>query len=161
MSCEYCRMHTGATVTCAHPKCHTSFHPLCARKVGCFSVCKHSTGRGRQVCKTWCVHHSSAAAQREKETTAVARPADNGEKRVAAGKKACLQADEDIALLKAELKARLEAQTFLSAVRFDLESARMLASQVCSRSLAFHAKQWEVIHYCDVVANLRALACSV
>lgn len=154
MTCAYCRQRTGATVKCAHAKCHTTFHPLCARKVGCFAVCKHSTGRGRPTYKTYCPQHGEAAQRREQELAsqrAAAAP-DTGDKRSAGGKatrreapaaaaveadapaaaEAALEPPEDVAALQKELAEKQEVYAFLNAVRFDMEAARNLAAQVCA-----------------------------
>lgn len=160
MTCAYCRQRTGATVKCAHPKCHTTFHPLCARKVGCFAVCKHSTGRGRPTYKTWCPQHSDAAQRREQElatqraaVAAAAAAPDTAEKRSAGGKATRREAPvavaavaaapvaaapveavpepvEDVDALKKELAEKQEVHAFLKAVRYDMEAARNLAAQV-------------------------------
>ena len=137
MTCAYCRQRTGATVKCAHPKCHTTFHPLCARKVGCFSLCRHNPSRGRPVYKTWCAQHSDAAKRRERDAPTKLAPA-NGEKRATGGpKQPQLVPDmaatrEEVAALEAQLKAKNDALQFLQGVRYDLESARILAAQVCT-----------------------------
>ena len=136
MTCAYCRQRTGATVKCAHANCHTTFHPLCARKVGCFALCRHSTGRGRPTYKTWCAQHSDAAKRREKDAPTKITPA-NGEKRATGGpKQPQLAPDEvvskdDLEALEAQLNSKNEALQFLRGVRYDLESARILAAQVC------------------------------
>lgn len=135
MTCAYCRQRTGATVKCAHPKCHTTFHPLCARKVGCFSVCHHPTGRGRPTYKTWCAQHSDAAERRERDAPARSAPV-NGEKRSTGPKQPQPEPEvtiskEELAALEAQLSTKADALAFLQAVRFDLESARILAAQVC------------------------------
>lgn len=159
MTCAYCRQRTGATVKCAHPKCHTTFHPLCARKVGCFSVCKHSTGRGRPTYKTWCPQHSDAAQRREQElatqraAAAAAAVPDTSEKHSAGGKATRREAPaavaavaaapevavpaepapepiEDVEALQKELAEKQEVHAFLKAVRYDMEAARNLAAQV-------------------------------
>ena len=157
MTCAYCRQRTGATVKCSHNKCHTTFHPLCARKVGCFMVCKHSAGRGRPTYKTWCPQHGEAAQRREQEAaTQRAAAADPGEQRAAGGKgtrrdAAAASADaaappavavpavepvEDIAALQKELLEKQDAHVFLKAVRYDMEAARNLAAQVRSPDLS-------------------------
>eukprot|EP00892_Ulva_mutabilis_P011925 jgi/Ulvmu1/9104/UM005_0199.1 len=151
MTCAYCRQRTGATVKCSHHKCHTTFHPLCARKVGCFAVCKHSTGRGRPTYKTWCPQHGDAAQRREQELASQrAAATDNGDKRPAGGKGTRREAaaaaaaavasdgapaapDEDIAALQKELAEKQEVHVFLKAVRYDMEAARNLAAQVETR----------------------------
>lgn len=135
MTCAYCRQRTGATVKCAHTKCHTTFHPLCARRVGCFALCHHSTGRGRPTYKTWCAQHSDAAKRREKDAPTKSAPV-NGEKRATGGPKQPQAAPEvtvtkeDLAEMEARLKSKNEALAFLHGVRYDLEAARMLAAQV-------------------------------
>jgi PHD-like zinc-binding domain len=139
MTCAYCRQRIGATVKCAHTKCHTTFHPLCARKVGCFSLCHHSTGRGRPTYKTWCAQHSDAAKRREKDAPTKSA-AVNGEKRATGGPKQPPPAPEptvtkeDLAELEAQLKFKNDALAFLRGVRYDLEAARILAAQVCNPS---------------------------
>ena len=130
--CVFCGQASGATVVCAHSKCHVAFHPLCARRAGCFSVCRHSQTSGRPVYKTWCRQHSEAARRREQEARAPGI-ADKGtavaEQPAVAPAMAPAVAQE-LATLRQQLRAQEGKKEFMQSVRLDLEAARNLGAQV-------------------------------
>ena len=133
--CAYCRLPVGATVKCAHAKCHIAFHPLCARRAGCFAVCRHAATRGRSTYKTWCRAHSDAARRRERDAPPSGRAHKAvGSDRGGGGSDASLAADPAIVVevrqLSAVLAAHERAHDFLRSVRLDLESARIICAQV-------------------------------
>jgi hypothetical protein len=142
--CAYCQQSVGATVKCAHNKCHTAFHPLCARRANCFSICRHAPSRGRPMYKTWCRAHSDMAQRRERESASASKrsnkrveaDAPRPPKKSTAALDSAPVADPGLVAELRELHARLEAhkraRNFLQAVRFDMETARSIASQVCS-----------------------------
>ena len=142
--CAYCRLTSGATVRCGHSKCHTVFHPLCARRANCFSLCKHAFGRGRPTYRTWCRQHSDAAQRREREAVrAAAAPAGSpgaakattSSAAATGGAGALLDAGaaEELLALQAKLEERQRVAEFLQVVRLNLESARISATQVEKR----------------------------
>lgn len=165
--CTYCQQSVGATVKCAHNKCHTAFHPLCARRAGCFSICRHAPLRGRPTYKTWCRSHSDMAQRRERESASAARrsnkrvdvEAPRPSKKAAAPAPVATGPVIDPALVAElrELHVRLAAHTrardFLHAVRYDLETARSIASQV--RSNACLTKEIQLVHCSDAASSSR------
>ena len=132
MRCTYCNTSVGAVVECAHSSCHKRFHPLCARKAGCFAVCRHLSGRGRPVYKTWCLEHGEGVRRRE---TALSNAITSGDDSLVASKTRASTGGGGVALDlgdQAALDAKIAEFEVFNVVRIDLETLRIIVSQVSS-----------------------------
>lgn len=82
MRCGACGRRRGACVTCGHPQCNSSFHPLCARRAGLhlsappaalLSAVAAGTiapNRNNMARRVYCTKHSPAARDRDRDRAA-------------------------------------------------------------------------------------------